>query len=1366
MARKRVMSITERLRQLENRAHKGSLNPAGFEALSEACFRVAVLPGQRPADAVRLLRRAIRSDGTNPKHAYFLARIYFAHGDFDRASRWLREAARHCPTSHRIWSHIALLQRELNQRYSGNDAFEPDDLRFRSAEIFRRVLLGDDLLTADLLEFQPRESSKRKQERLAAKADDSDNKSGEGNDTPDANDTPDTSANGTSQPTSRRLTDSGHCRWSGAADLALEAILEGAASDLVCQKARPLLRQAARMAQERRGGTAAFAILGIDWCIAGLPVETVEYLRRTFPRNLDTPSLRLLDFICHCFRISESEVPRALSDALAKDQVSPTLAAVVHHRRLLWQTLDPRTFSKHSAGRRWLVRYRNSKENVNGRAETMAKAISQAAASFATKTRPVLADSAIMSATPPTDWLHAIASVQEAAIKIERIVAAAAAFIAIHPADCTELVRALEKAAERTSTQLDELLVAAFEASPPDGFGSAASHCRRILNRVLYVRPLAARFPLRPADAPAGKELSEIAAWSKEADGIFPKSNTENGTPVEQIEALEAGARKVKAQLDSDLEKLRLELKAKKNGPLSEKAVAECFEAKTRSEEILDRSGTKIREIGELRATGKLHEWTQQEKDSAQQKGQTLPASEVDRLNEAERAWRGVAAVQGSFRRLITLLDLPKLAAAEAAPARGPSEEEHPLSGIPSLEQALSQFAAQVEARCKAALDTFACYTPSQLAEPALGSLVWSIRARQAEALFRLGQKSAARRIWGQMLTEDRLSVPVLKNIAVSVTRGTQVGCELNAWREYAEMLYFQDCIRNSPRPNAPARATFHRNVGSAYAPGCFLEIKREGDLTDTEEAGLVSFLESPLRVRTYVTHKRLEWFNRKLDFASPTLVLGCDRNDPEGTRTLAAGKLLAFADVCCDQLPQRAKEKFRRLSHAHINTAHQNCKNLQNILEDSVHTTERPRQLEWVREIAMLKRQIGDCILKSKELPRRISSPAFFDELLRLDEVPIDLSPSILSSINRDADVLVHYMSGVRDHFLQQFTAFLGEEDGGKSLQSIREGQFSRLTDEWLELPSVRGSMPVIHFLISRLEEALKTKQYEHACKLSILVLRADDRRANVAGLALVKFTNAVEGAQQCLLDQELIAEVTAWIERARGYLASQPPDRDEENPLSEKAINEVIGNLLHALAKLVEAALNEKQYERACQLSIRILRMDDRRANLAGFSLARFLEAAEKAQRCMLHRELAAEVDAWVERARAHLPNHVPDKDEKNPLSEEAISEVSDNLLHVLAKLFLVPHAGVMPEERKGRLEAPLEQLVREHPATRPIRMLKYWEFAADASKNKRRDEVVYWAHRCKLDAEAVLLDPTIAKKYRDNAEQIKAQIQEAGI
>lgn len=1286
-------SIPDRLLQLENLARSGELDPAGFEALAEACFRVAVTPGQSPSESVRLLRRAVRFDGTNPKHAYLLSRVYFLHGDFDRASRWLRVAACNCPTSHRIWSHVALLQRELNLRYRGNDAYEPDDLRQRAVEVLHRVRLGLDGFPSDLLEFRPRESGKKQQKREEKRAFRDEEYGGE-------------TAEGDESKTSSRpkepafptvtrsFADVGGCRWSGAIDLTLEGIFEGAASELSCIKARPLLRQAARMAAMRRGGTAAFAILAIEWCVAGFPIEMVEHLRRTFPPNLDAHSLRMVDFACQCFRLPDAEVPKFLSDGIAAGEVPAVLAAILHQRCLLWQSLDARAFVKHSAGRRWLERYRGSKADLTASAAEMARVLKQTASSFAPKPRPQLSDAMKVAPNATPDWLGALALIDDASAQIAAIIDAAAPVVT-QGEGCSELVRALENAVERAQEQLDDLLVAAFGTTPPDGCRAAAARSRRTLNVLLYAKPIASRFPSTTSDVSSSAAAStEIGQWCNQANAILADGAGGINTAAEQLLGLESSAREFKVHVEKDWKTLALHLERKKNGDLDEPALAECVAIAARVEKLITDCGDKIRKIANVRSTGELRDWTPEEVFAAKHRLLTqqakvavqqctveqinavtnpLPPSEVKRLDEAERAWRDLASYQGRFRRVLVQLALPAAAPAKPGEVREihdtqseqPAPENEPsLIGVPLVEHTLSQFSAQVAERFATVLDSFKGYTPDQMTEPALAALVWSIRARQAEALYHLGNKIQARRVWAKLLREDRLSVPVLKNIAVALTGGAETGCELEAWRNYVEMLYFQDCTRHSPRPQAAARALFHRNFGSACAPECILTAKREGALTEAEETSLVSFLESPSRVRSYVSHKILEFFNRKLDFASPTLVLGCERNEHETNRTLAAKKMLAFADRCLDLIPPRVGQNFLSHSRRYIELAQRNCKDLHHIVEDVDYTAEHQRQLAWVRELAMLKIRIADCIINSKELPRRVTSLAFLHELGRLDDVPMDLSPNVLLSVDRKAEALVNYMAGVQARFLQNVTEFLNEKGGEDAICHLRERQFERLTGEWLGLPVVKGSKAVFQVLINHLESAEEGGEHERVCQIAILIIRADDRRAAVAQLGLVKF-----------------------------------------------------------------------------------------------------LAAAEAARRCLLHRELADEITAWIGRARRHLESHVPDKADKDALTEEAITKISDTLGQVLTGVFLAPHIDVKMEERVRRLEIPLEELVREHPSTRPCRMMKYWEFASEAFSAKQRADLIYWIRLCKADVEAILNDEETSQPYRARAERIQANIAEAG-
>jgi uncharacterized protein YccT (UPF0319 family) len=376
-------------------------------------------------------------------------------------------------------------------------------------------------------------------------------------------------------------------------------------------------------------------------------------------------------------------------------------------------------------------------------------------------------------------------------------------------------------------------------------------------------------------------------------------------------------------------------------------------------------------------------------------------------------------------------------------PLHEPTVEE-PLIGAAAVERALAQFEAAVEARFDAALATFDAYAPGKLAEPALAALRWTVLARQAEALLRFGRKADARRIWTRLLREDRLSVPVLKNVAVALTGGTGTGRELAAWRDYCEMLYVRAVVDRSTRRHAGAIAAFHRDFGAAYAPSCLQADGREEPLTDAEETDLVSFLNAPARVGTYVDHTHLDWLGRELDFGSPTLVL------------------------------------------------------------------------------------------------------------------------------------LVRFMAVMRENFLARLTAFLTDTTGDEAMKALREAQLARLSDEWLESPSVRGNLAVVHFFIHRLQSASASAEHDQVFKLALTVLRSDDRRPRVAELAIVSFHEAAKASARSIPHDALAREGRAWIARARAHLASQ--DLEQEDAEEQELTADGIESVGEALASvLMDACVME---------------------------------------------------------------------------------------------------------------------------------------------------------------------------------------------
>jgi hypothetical protein len=1033
--RRHSRSLEDRIGLLEERARRGRLRAAGAEALAEAYSRSATRPGVPSGESVRLLRRAVRIDTTNPKHAYLLARAYFAHGAFEQAQRWLREAIRHNPTSHRIWAHIALLQRELNVRYHGDANYEADDLRHRAAEVLRRVRAGADALTPELLGFEPRASSKQRAEAAVPSVSDA------------AAGVPHAAANGGA----RRRLDAGACRWTGAADLALESVLEGAPNEIACRKGRVLLIQAARLASMRHGGMAGFVILAIQWCLAGFPLETVEHVRRTCSPDLDTPSLRLLDLVCRCFRVPPEELPAVLSAAMTSGDMPPLLAALIHQRILLWQRLDARAFVKHGAGRRWLERHDASKPNRVDRSASVAQALSQGAAGLAARPRPVVVDAAVKAAgtSTPEDWIAAIDAIEKAIGEIATIVDGASAVA--HSGDAAAIkpvTEALEEAAARAAARLDDLLRAMWDAPPPAGVRVRADRCRRALTRAMYLTPIAARFAhaSHNGSSPSNSD-APLDRWREQAAAILAAPEIVAETIEDCVSRLGRDPEPTAARLDADFKRLQELLRTKRERGLDAEAIAEGQRIAAHVGEADTKAQSSLREIADLRSSGRLTSSSAAEGTPSTSSSSSPSPSPIAQLATIEQKWRDITSSLGKFKRLLASLALPPVTSSEPAVAARPvdtpvdrpvdapavtpvgatspptdTHDSAPQTGAAAVRHALVVFERAVEARFTAARATFDAYTEDQRAEPALAALRWTIAARQAETFYRFGRKADARRLWVQLLRTDRLAAPVLKNVAIALTGGVERGGERAAWRDYCEALYFQANVQANVTPGAAARAAFHGHFGRGYAPGWLCRERRDQEpLGEAEEAEIVSFLNTPRRVRTFVDHLRLEWLNRKLDIATPTLFLGCERSVTEQVRNDAAAKLKRFVTSCRVPLPVRVADTFVARAHQQIDAALARCRDVRTLLDDAAYKADYAKQVALLRDFVNLKMNLVDGILRSVEAPRRVSGLGAFEILEYLDEVPLDLSPALYATIHHESEMLARYMALLHQKFARR---------------------------------------------------------------------------------------------------------------------------------------------------------------------------------------------------------------------------------------------------------------------------------------------------------------------------------------------------------
>lgn len=297
-------ALRRRLDQLGARRDAEAL-----EAVAEGCFRLAVHPGTAAGESIDLLRRAARVDGGNPRYAYHLGRIYLRHGRLELAGEHLRAASKLCPTSHRLWIHVSLLQRELNERYRGDPQRMQDDLRKRARVLAGEVRDGADRVAADLLDLEPRFVR--------------------GDGRPPANDEDAWSE-------ARRRQDAGRCRWRGVVELLAEQDLEAEPTARAGRELAALLDEVAAVADERRGGRAALAILAVEWLLRGYPPAVARrHLDRLAPE--DDAGLRLVAEVCELMEAAPEELPRRLAAAVEEGRMPPLAAALVHARRLLWR---------------------------------------------------------------------------------------------------------------------------------------------------------------------------------------------------------------------------------------------------------------------------------------------------------------------------------------------------------------------------------------------------------------------------------------------------------------------------------------------------------------------------------------------------------------------------------------------------------------------------------------------------------------------------------------------------------------------------------------------------------------------------------------------------------------------------------------------------------------------------------------------------------------------------------------------------------------------------------------------------------------------------------------------------------------------
>lgn len=1323
LQRRRSELLQRRQELLQSRGHQ-SEEIETLLALSECSFRIAVHPETPFEDTLELLNQCIRLDGANPRYAYHLGRLYFVYGQFDRASHWFRLACCLSPTSHRIWSHVAILLRELNAQYVGNDDYEPNALLKRSEQILKHVREGQDTIDPDLLDFVPPESlaAKEREERL---------------ETPGASD-----RNGRKRSDEKdRIKPASHvkryvaakrCRWSGIEHLALEQQFEGRASQTALKKFLPAMRDLARTASRHPGKAAAVRILAVQMLLAGYPSESVRWLMEFFPQD-DNPSAQMLETVCAIFESSRDQVAAQIVRAVETADLPPLTAALIHNERLLWHSMEYRNLGTYRSAQRFLAR---QKAGSNG-ADTSGTELDESSRELAVDlTRRLSRAIQSLNSDPPRAlrheapkdddqksldpqsllttfeaYVHAAAQLREFldegfrtlkdGLDPETKTIESAEAFASALASRAAVDEFLGLIAENSSTGMQRLerlleLLGTFSTDIlGDDFAVRREECirqfqdlqtignyRKVLKRIdKRLRRTEEQFESSPA-----QPSTEWAALLEGVRHALPDEAPADADSPASTDFVTEASENV-ATLERDWDRLR-ELVAKNKVDGLE------------SDELIEAAGIRDRFDGmKIVSESRL-----QEIDSILQAGD-VAGGEDQNLEGVQNQYREIIQAQGRFRKNFRKLpDLPEAASESAgnpisgsqqgsssesaANPDGSSEKAESVSPDETESNGHSTTAAPAKAGSAApsgtasvpeeltptqelqrALDDtdralgnlfrtheaeFAQYPDWVMGLPPFHALRNSLRAREAEVFYRLGNRRRARKIWSGMLAIDRLDTGLLRNIAVCDTVEGDIAGSLSSWQSYVEMLYSLDVFMEDASRNAATRAEFHRAFGDAFAP-TFLSEPFSNEWPDSvDSAALISFLSSPGRVRSFVNHRLLEFLNTRFEFTSPSLVIGLKRIEAANRREEAGKALCAFAKTGSGLLPVRVAEQYTDLAIDQFEKTVDVCASVDRLTlaHNRNYEDEEKRQLELLIRTVDIYFKLALSFSKHAHVVRNLTSFGFAAELARLEEIPVHVSPELYAlaaaALGQEPEDLKRMPGIMRENMVAGLMRYLFSVDDEPAERPIRERQYQLMITDWFRRAEFSDAAKLadtgIHFWPESIVELWQQDSIDRE-SLDILLRWCRD----YPHLGTMSYLVA-----NLLIKRNELDEAEQLLKSARPK-AFHPPARQKVRAL-----------LAQLRGRDLEQMFDQEQYSQACSLLAELVDEDDFMSNLPLQLINLYRQAVAAGQHLISEDRFNKIVEGWLQRATELLAQFGEDHDEFQTAGPDEIESVRNAWLN----------------------------------------------------------------------------------------------------
>ncbi|MGW2289654.1 hypothetical protein [Streptomyces phaeochromogenes] len=949
--------LWRRVSWLWSRVEEGeALTEGQSEALVEACFRIGVHPGTEPATALVLLARAHRLDSQNPKHPYHVGLLYLRHGRPEAAVRWLTAAASLSPANHRIWAHLSSALKGLDERGPGAD--DGGDPKARAEAIAATVREGRDDFDPDAAE------------------------------------------------PALPLLRPGECRWTGIHDMQADGRLRGRTAERTRDALAAELESIAELADHRRGGTAAFTVLAVQWMVYGYPTATVRRLARRLPPD-DGPATRLLHLVCDLFETDRAELPARLADCLTERSLPDVLIALIHRRRLFWRPLRFPDLGAHAAARAF----------TDGDPARHEKALRSASRSLGAEPPEPMADVPVASDADEPETVgpdERLAEFEAAAARLTGLIG-----------DVQTHARALSKGslgdeADYARTLGDKEILAGmvtrleavrltwlerlqrFKALEPAGlvmpfevfhqrleecealFQQSPGALRNVLNKKVG-RKLAAKqkeFGTTPA-APSDQVLAlqeQLSAVERQE----PSAGPAGGPGITDAEPTYEGRTTADARVTPDTR------------------VAPDAPATADSQTATGSPGTADSQTA---TSGPETADSQMATGDPETAGTPATAeSQVPPVGAATANSR-TRAVGSATANAPTTADGSATAGSTAAgphpsPLSAPPPPALPADAGPRerVAHALAVAERALDANFVEAWQTLDVYPAEAKYREAVSLLRAYLGGQQAEAELRLGRTTAARRRWGAMLTDDPLHPAVLRNLAVAHTSSGDLGPAAQTWSRYLEALYLRDLLNGDIRRGAAERAEVHRVLAGSFgtAPLCASSAP-DGEL-DGDLRQMAPVLAAAGKVEIAVTHLRLEELNHTLSQRGPTLLLGVGRSVGEADLDAARDRRTAAVETAVRALPARVRGPFEKQCRRMIDEAHREASETHGRTRRPGDEAEERAHLEWTRGRILWKLRISKAVMGADvDWPLTEYSGDVIANLRLIDELPLDPADEVV---------------------------------------------------------------------------------------------------------------------------------------------------------------------------------------------------------------------------------------------------------------------------------------------------------------------------------------------------------------------------------